>query len=41
VNKKYLYQYAAMFEWDYNVKWATPEFLRALLDVKHPTSYPT
>jgi transposase len=41
VNKKYLYQYAAMFEWDYNVKWATPEFLRALLDVKNPTSYPT
>ena len=27
VNKKYLYQYVAMFEWGYNVKRATPEFL--------------
>ena len=27
VDKKYLYQYVAMFEWGYNVKRATPEFL--------------
>ena len=33
VSKKYLYQYVAMFEWGYNVKRATPGFLRALLGV--------
>lgn len=31
VSKKYLRQYVAMFEWGYNVKRATPSFLRALL----------
>jgi transposase-like protein len=31
VNKEYLHQYVAIFEWSYNVKRATPEFLRALL----------
>jgi transposase len=41
VNKKYLYQYAAIFEWGYNVKRATMGFLRALLGVPCPTSCPT
>ena len=36
VSKKYLHQYVAMFEWSYNVKKATPEFLRVLLGVKSP-----
>ena len=38
VNKKYLCQYVAMFEWGYNVKRATPEFLWALLGVKSATT---
>src|SRR5918998_2904314 len=37
VNKVYLHQYVAMFEWGYNVKRATPAFLRALLGVRAPT----
>ena len=37
VNKKYLHQYVAIFEWSYNVKRATPEFLRALLGVRRTT----
>jgi transposase-like protein len=41
VNKVYLYQYVAMFEWGYNVKRATAEFLWALLDVESATSCPT
>jgi transposase len=41
VNKKYLYQYAAMFEWGYNVKRATSAFLWALLGVRSATSCPT
>ena len=31
VNKKYLAQYVAMFEWGYNLKRATDEFLRMML----------
>jgi hypothetical protein len=38
VNKKYLYQYVAMFEWGYNVKRATPDFLWALLGVRSATT---
>ena len=47
VSKKYLHQYVAMFEWSYNVKRATPSFLRALLgvratnDITAPTFCPT
>lgn len=41
VSKKYLYQYVAMFEWGYNVKRATPAFLRALLGVRSATTCPT
>ena len=37
VSKKYLSQYVAMFEWDYNVKRATPGFLGALLGVRTTT----
>jgi transposase-like protein len=40
-NKKYLYQYVAMFEWGYNAKRATPEFLWALLGVRSATTCPT
>jgi transposase len=36
VNKVYLQQYVAMFEWGYNVKRATPSFLQALLGVRGP-----
>lgn len=38
VNKEYLHQYVAIFEWSYNVKRATPEFLRAILGVRHHTN---
>ena len=41
VNKKYLHQYASMFEWGCNVKRATLEFLRALLSVESATRCPT
>jgi transposase len=41
VSKKYLDQYVAIFEWGYNVKRATLEFLRALLGVESPTRCPT
>ena len=34
VNKKYLGQYIAIFEWGYNIKGVTKEFLRVLLGVK-------
>jgi transposase len=37
VNKVYLQRYVAMFEWAYNVKRATPGFLRALLGGRAPT----
>jgi transposase len=38
VNKEYLHQYVAIFEWSYNVKRATTEFLRALLGIKPSTN---
>ena len=38
VSKKYLYQYVAMFEWGYNAKRATPQFLWALLGVRDATT---
>jgi hypothetical protein len=41
VNKVYLYQYVALFEWGDNAKRATPEFLWALLGVRSATSCPT
>lgn len=41
VNKEYLYQYVAIFQWSYNVKRATTEFIGALLGVCFPTSCPT
>ena len=41
VNKVYLYQYVAIFEWGYNVKRATFGFLWALLGVRSATSCPT
>ena len=37
VNKVYLGQYAAIFEWAHNEKRATARFLRALLDPRRPT----
>lgn len=37
VNKEYLHQYVAIFEWSYNAKRATTEFLRALLGVRRTT----
>ena len=36
VSKWYLRQYVAVFEWGYNIKRATPSFLRALLGVRQP-----
>ncbi|MBV8384231.1 MAG: transposase, partial [Planctomycetaceae bacterium] len=41
VNKKYLYQYVAIFEWGYNVKRAALGFLWALFGVRSATSCPT
>jgi transposase-like protein len=37
VNKGYLAQYVALFEWGHNEKRATPRFLRALLDPRRRT----
>jgi len=36
VHKKYLQQYVAIFEWIYNLKEATMEFLRALVGLRRP-----
>ena len=33
VSKKYLYQYVATFEWGYNIKRVTTQFIRAVLGV--------
>jgi transposase len=41
VNKVYLYQYVAMFEWSYNAKRVTQSFIWALLGVKSTTICPT
>ena len=41
MSKKYLSQYVAMFEWDYNVKRATPRFLGAILGVRPATTCPS
>ena len=41
VSKKYLARYVAMFEWDYNVKRATPGFLGAMLGVRPTTICPS
>lgn len=41
VSKKYLHQYIAIFEWSYNVKRATPEFLRVLLGIRPRTIFQT
>jgi hypothetical protein len=42
VHKKYLYQYVAMFEWIYNVKRVTSQFIRALLGIEPPlTRFPS
>jgi transposase len=38
VNKWYLKQYVAMCEWAYNIREATPDFLRALLGIKVVTN---
>jgi transposase len=40
VSKKYLYQYVAIFEWGYNVKRVTPEFIRAVLGLPITTFRP-
>ncbi len=40
VNKKYLYQYVAIFAWGYNIKRVTPEFIRAMLGVPITTFSP-
>ena len=41
VNKKYLHQYVAIFEWGYNAKRATSSFLWAILGVRSATICPT
>jgi len=41
VNKVYLYQYVAMFEWGHNVKRVTEAFMWALLGVRSATICPT
>jgi transposase len=40
VSKKYLYQYVAIFEWGYNIKRVTPQFIRAVLGVPITTFRP-
>ncbi len=39
-SKKYLYQYVALFEWGYNIKRVTPQFIRAVLGVPITTFRP-
>ena len=41
VNKAYLHQYVGIFQWKYNLKRATPEFLTALLGIRRATDRPT
>jgi hypothetical protein len=41
VNKVYLYQYVAMFEWSYNIKPVNEAFLRALSGMRSATICPT
>lgn len=36
VHKRYLAQYVAMFEWEYNLKDAFPTFLRAMVILDSP-----
>jgi transposase len=38
VNKVYLHQYVALFEWGHNIKRVTPRFIRALLGVPLTTT---
>jgi len=38
VNKKYLAQYVAVFEWAHNLKTATFEFIATLLGIAHPAA---
>ncbi|WP_422923114.1 hypothetical protein [Singulisphaera sp. PoT] len=38
VNKEYLRQYVAIYQWSYNIKRVSGEFIRALLGVKGSTS---
>ena len=40
VNKVYLHQYVAIFEWGHNSKRVTPEFIRAMLGVPISTFIP-
>jgi len=40
VNKEYLHQYVAVFEWGYNTKRVTPQFIRAMLGVPITTFSP-
>ena len=40
VSKKYLYQYVAIFEWGYNIKRVTPQFIRAVLGLPITTFRP-
>jgi transposase len=40
VNKVYLYQYVAIFEWGHNIKRVKPEFIRAMLGVPISTFIP-
>ena len=40
VHKVSLYQYVAMFEWGYNIKRATPAFIRAMPGVPITTFSP-
>ncbi len=41
MNKKYPHRYVAMFEWGYNAKRATTEFLRSLRGVESASKCPT
>jgi transposase len=41
VNKVYLDQYVAMFDWSYNVKRVNEAFVRALLGLRSATICPT
>jgi hypothetical protein len=41
VSKWFLAQYVAVFQWGYNLKTATYEFMRVLMGIPPSTSFPS
>ncbi len=41
VNKEYLHQYTAIFQWGYIIKRVNGAFIRSLVGIRDPTDFPT